>query len=142
MRESITNEATKKASIKNQLKYEYEKRAAADSVKNAEEQKVKDAQLVAQNASLKSEKTQRYALYGGLVLVVGFLIFVFNRFRVTNKQKKIIEEQKHLVDEAFEKLAEKNKEVLDSIHYAKRIQVALLPNEKYINRNLHKLNRG
>ena len=29
---------------------------------------------------------------------------------------------------------EKQKEVLDSIHYAKRIQQALLPNEKYINK--------
>jgi tetratricopeptide (TPR) repeat protein len=141
MRDSIVNEATKKASIKNQLKYEYEKRAAADSVKNVEAQKVKDAQLHAQAASLKQEKTQRYALYGGLVLVAGFLIFVINRFRITNKQKKIIEEQKVVVDQAFEKLHEKNKEVLDSIRYAKRIQVALLSNEKYIERVLRKLNQ-
>jgi uncharacterized membrane protein (DUF106 family) len=61
---------------------------------------------------------------------------VFNRFRVTNKQKKIIEVQKTQVDAAFEKLHEKNKEVLDSIHYAKRIQSALMPNEKYIDRKL------
>ena len=81
MKDSMINEKNKKASVKSELKYEYEKRAAADSVKNAEEQKVKDAQLNAQNASLKSEKTQRYALYGGLVLVTCFLIFVFNRFR-------------------------------------------------------------
>ena len=38
MRDSINNMQTKKASIKSQLKYEYEKRAAADSVKNAEQQ--------------------------------------------------------------------------------------------------------
>ena len=140
MRDSINNRETKKASIKNQLKYEYEKRAAADSVKNAEEKKVKDAQLSAQSASLKQEKTQRYALYGGLLLIVGFLVFVYNRYRVTQKQKKIIEEQKFMVDEAYEKLAERNKEVMDSIHYAKRIQTALLPNEKYIDKVLRKRN--
>ena len=37
---------------------------------------------------------------------------------------------------------EKQKEVLDSIHYAKRIQTALLTNEKYIERNLLKLTRS
>lgn len=129
MRDSLVNEDTKKSTIKSELKYEYEKRAAADSVKNVEAQKVKDAQLQAQSASLKQEKTQRYALYGGLILVAGFLIFVVNRFRITNKQKKIIEEQKIVVDQAFEKLEMKQKEIMDSIHYAQRIQKALITSE-------------
>ena len=43
---------------------------------------------------------------------------------------KIIEEQKLLVDE-------KNKDILDSIHYAQRIQNSLLPTEKYIKRHLN-----
>ncbi|MBC7865324.1 MAG: tetratricopeptide repeat protein [Bacteroidia bacterium] len=134
MRDSIANTETKKAAIKSQLKYEYEKKSAADSVKNAEQQKVKDAQLDAQNASLKQEKFQRYSLIVGLLIVLAGLGFVINRFRLTQKQKKIIEEQKIIVDEAFEKLHEKNKEVIDSIYYARRIQRALLTSEKYIER--------
>jgi len=35
---------------------------------------------------------------------------------------------------------EKQKEIIDSIHYAKRIQTALLPNEKRIDKELKKLN--
>ncbi len=141
MRDSITNQETKKASIKSQLKYEYEKQAAADSVKHAEQQKVKDAQLATQSASLKQEKTQRYALYSGLLLVAGFLIFVINRFRVTQKQKHVIQDQKILVDVAYEKLHEKNKEVMDSIYYAQRIQKALITSEKYIDKQLNKLDK-
>ena len=95
--------------------------------------------MVAQNASLKQEKTQRYALYGGLFLVLCFLAFVFNRFRVTQKQKKIIEEQKIIVDQALLKLEEKNKEVIDSIYYARRMQRALITNEKYIEKTLRML---
>ncbi|MBC7864759.1 MAG: tetratricopeptide repeat protein, partial [Bacteroidia bacterium] len=139
MSDSLINTETKKASIKTQLKYEYEKKSAADSVKNAEQQKVKDAQLAAQNASLKQEKFQRYSLVVGLSLVVLGLLFVINRFRVTSKQKKIIEEQKIKVDEAFEKLHEKNKEVMDSIHYAHRIQRALVTSEKYVEKHLNRL---
>jgi alpha-D-ribose 1-methylphosphonate 5-triphosphate synthase subunit PhnL len=76
------------------------------------------------------------------VLVIAFSGFVFNRFRVTQKQKVIIEKQKVLVDEAYAQLEEKNKEVMDSIHYAKRIQTALMPNEKFIDRTLNKLNKS
>lgn len=142
MRDSINNEETKKASLKKQFQYEYEKKAAADSVKHTEEQKVKNALLTAQQAQLKQEKTQRIALYGGLVLVIAFSIFVFNRFKVTQKQKVVIENQKVLVDEAFAQLEEKNNEVLDSIHYAKRIQTALMSSNLYIEKTLNRLNKS
>ena len=88
---------------------------------------------------LKQEKTQFWFLVSGLFFVLLGLFFVVNRFRVTRKQKKIIEEQKLIVDDAFKHLDEKNKEVMDSIRYAKRIQTALITSEKYIERKLNKL---
>lgn len=132
MRDSINNEEGKKASIKSQLKYEYEKKAAADSVKVAEEKKVTAAQL-------KQEKTQRYALYGGLGLVGIFALFMVNRFQVTNRQKKLIESQKKIVEEQKHIVEEKQKEILDSIYYARRIQRALVTSDYYIERELKKL---
>jgi tetratricopeptide (TPR) repeat protein len=138
MRDSITNAETKKATVRKQFQYEYDKKAAADSTKNAEAQKVKNAQLLAQQAQLKQEKTQRFMLYGGLIIIIVFLAFVLNRFRVTQKQKAIIEDQKMLVDKAYEELHQKNKEVTDSIYYARRIQSSLLPTEKYIIKVLNK----
>ncbi len=129
MQDSISNEENRNASIKSQLKYEYEKKAAADSVRVVEEKKVVAVQL-------KQEKTQRYALYGGLGLVGIFALFMVNRFRVTNKQKKLIEAQKIIVEHQKHIVDEKHKEILDSIFYAKRIQQSLLPTEKYIDRIL------
>jgi hypothetical protein len=58
-------------------------------------------------------------------VVVVFTIFLFNRFRVIRKQKKIIEE--------------KQKEILDSIRYARRIQDAMLTSQSYIERNIKRL---
>jgi tetratricopeptide (TPR) repeat protein len=139
IRDSILSEKTRKLSLKNQLQYEYEKKAAADSVKNVEAQKVKDAQLLVQQAQIRQERFQRYGLLVGLAIVLTGLGFVVNRFRVTQRQKKIIESQKVMVDHAYEKLAERNKEVMDSIHYAKRIQTALVTNEKYIQKTLERL---
>jgi hypothetical protein len=133
MRDSINNEEVRRSTIKSQLKYEYEKKAAADSVKVAEEKKLSSAQL-------KYEQNQRYALYGGLALTAVFGVFMFNRFRVTRKQKNIIEEQKLLVEKQKHLVEEKQKEVMDSIHYARRIQRSLLTTERYIAKSLNRLN--
>lgn len=141
MRDSVVNAETKKATVRSQLKYDYEKRAAADSVRNAEVQKIKDAQLLAREVKLKHDRMQFWFLVCGLSFVAAGLVFVINRFRITKKQKKVIELQKEQVDHAYERLAEKNKEVLDSIYYARRIQRALITNETYFTRTLNRLTR-
>ena len=96
-----------------EFKYVYEKKIVADSIRVMEEKKVVTAQF-------KQEETKRYALYVMLVLTIVFGRFMFNRFRLSQKQKNIIQEQKVLVEE-------KQREILDSIYYARRIQNSLLP---------------
>lgn len=58
-----------------------------------------------------------YTVVFGLFLLVLFSGFLYNRFRITQKQKIII--------------AEKNKEITDSITYAKRLQTAILPPDSF-----------
>lgn len=68
----------------------------------------------------------------GIILLL-FTIRSNNQRRKANKllseQKSEIEKQKHLVDE-------KQKEILDSINYAKRIQTALMANSNMMSANL------
>ena len=143
LRDSILSEKNQKEVIRQEYKYTYEKQAAADSIKAAEAAKVKDAQLLVQKAENEQQRQRSYFLYGGLALALLFGGFIFNRYRVTNKQKDIIEEQKEQVEEqksivesAHEQLGEKNKEIMDSINYAKRIQSAILPPVKLIKEHL------
>ena len=49
-------------------------------------------------------------------------------------QKKEVEQQKQLVEE-------NQKEIIDSITYARRIQSSLLPSEKYIEKSLIRLKK-
>lgn len=60
-----------------------------------------------------------------------YLILVFMRTNGAAERK--INEQKMLVET-------KNKEITDSMHYAKRIQDALMPNDVYIDRKMKDLN--
>ena len=89
---SIEKENSRKIAIQKEFQYAYEKKAAADSVRVVEEKKVAVA-------NLKQEESKRYALYVGLVLVLLFSAFLFNRFKVTKRQKEFIEFQKGMVDE-------------------------------------------
>lgn len=81
-----------------------------------------------QTISNEEKKRQQLIIYTGMamfVIVVIFAGFMLNRVKVTQKQKQVIERQKHLVEES-------QKEIIDSITYAQRIQQVLLTPEKYI----------
>jgi serine phosphatase RsbU (regulator of sigma subunit) len=88
------------------------------------------------NAQLKQEKTQRFALLGGIVLVGLFGVFMFNRFKITKKQNHLIQLQKTELQKQKELVEEHQKETLDSIHYAKRIQTALIANSDFISQHI------
>ena len=78
----------------------------------------KDARIELEQASV------RYLWIGlGLAFAILILIvFVLNRVRLAKRQ---VEEQKHIVEE-------KNREITDSISYAKRLQDAILPTQESI----------
>jgi len=129
LKDSVYKEQNQKQIMQKQMQYEYDKKATADSVKVFEEKKVTTAQL-------KQERTQRYALYGGLILVILFGIFILNRYKITQKQKQIIEIKNKETEQQKAIIEEHQKETIDSINYAKRIQYALLANSKLLKHHL------
>jgi tetratricopeptide (TPR) repeat protein len=124
--DSLVNDENTRKAVQTQMQYEFEKQQAADSVRNAEQLKqeeLKHDQEIGQ---------QRIYTYGGaaafaLMLVVALISI--RAYRQKQKANEIISAQKLLVEE-------KQKEVLDSIYYARRIQRSQLPSEKYIQRAL------
>lgn len=118
MNDSISNAETQKATYKQQLSYEYDKK---ETLAKAEQQR-KDDENAATN---KRQKIVTWSIGLGLFMVLIFSISLYKRFLLTQKQKHIIEEQKMIVDE-------KNTEILDSITYAKRLQDAILPPIKMV----------
>lgn len=120
MRDSLSNEENRKAIYKTYIKHSYEKKAVADSIKAFDEKKIADAKLSESQATIRQERTQKLALYAGFVLILIFTGFIYNRFKLSQKQKKIIEVQKSFVDESQRK-------IIASINYARRIQSSMLP---------------
>jgi len=113
-KDSLFNQDKNEELVRNELNYEFDKKQA--------------------QAESESKK-QRLLLI--LIACIAFAVslsalIIFRSLRITRKQKKIIEAQKGQVEQ-------KQVEILDSIRYAKRIQKALLPTEKYIDKNLKRL---
>ena len=124
-RDTLAKQDAKEAATELKYQHRYETKAKVDSVDNLRIRQVKDKEIAKQQAELKAKQNQQIMLFGGLGLVILFSLFMINRFRVTNRQKQIIELQKGEVEE-------KNKEILDSIQYAKRLQEAILPPKKLV----------
>jgi tetratricopeptide (TPR) repeat protein len=135
MSDSISNEETRKATVKSQLKYEYEKEILTDSIAHANEKVIRNAEILSQATEIRTKKQQAYVLYGGLVVVIIFGVFILGRYKLSQEQKRVIETQKREVEE-------KQREILDSIFYARRIQRALITNENYLAKNLKRLNKN
>ncbi|MES2837574.1 MAG: tetratricopeptide repeat protein [Bacteroidota bacterium] len=86
----------------------------------------------------KNQQTIIYAVIFILIIAVTFTVFLFNRFKVISKQKNIIESQKKQVEIQRDLVEEKQKEILDSITYAKRLQQAILPPSDFISKYTNK----
>jgi serine phosphatase RsbU (regulator of sigma subunit) len=112
-----------------QLEFDFERKQVADSLKFAQREELKNMELEVAATKLNREKLFRFALLLLLGSVALLAVFLYNRFFVTRKQNHIIARQKEIVDL-------KNKEILDSINYAKRLQSAILPPLENIKQHL------
>jgi tetratricopeptide (TPR) repeat protein len=143
MKDSVDNMSTRNTAIQKTFQYEYHKKEA--EIKAIAKIKKEKIEAIAAKEKIK-KRIIISAVSGGMVLVCVFAFIIFRRFRITNKQNKLIEEKEHLMFEQNliiagqkEELEEKQKEVLDSIRYARRIQLAQIPTEIFIHRSLTRL---
>ncbi|MBL7937478.1 MAG: SpoIIE family protein phosphatase [Bacteroidia bacterium] len=86
--------------------------------------------------TIKQQKLITYFTVGGFLIVSFLAFFIFKGLKKQRKANAIIAFQKQEVQHQKELVDEKQKEILDSIHYAKRIQAALLANKDLVDKNL------
>ncbi|MDE2026685.1 MAG: tetratricopeptide repeat protein, partial [Patescibacteria group bacterium] len=134
LKDTLFNMDKDKALTRKELTFKFERQA--DSAKAAQDKK--DAVAASDK---KKQDVITASVSMGLMLVLAFSVLLFNRFRITQRQKVLIEQQKNVVEKQKEEVEkknvviesqkrlveEKNKDILDSITYAKRLQDAILP---------------
>lgn len=123
-KDSIFNAESNKSMAEMQTKY--------DSEKKDKELIQKDAELTKQNVESEKRVTERNAFIVGFLLMLALVFFIFRSYRQKQVANVEISKQKAIVDA-------KQKEILDSFHYAERIQKSLLTSERYIEKNMSRL---
>jgi serine phosphatase RsbU (regulator of sigma subunit)/tetratricopeptide (TPR) repeat protein len=100
------------------LQYQFDK----EKESNRLNQELKDAEQ--QNRF----RQQQFIIYGAAVLILLMLVlafFIWRGYRLKQKANQIIVKQKQIVEQ-------KNREITDSINYARNIQMAMLPTDDSI----------
>ncbi|MCX8080891.1 MAG: tetratricopeptide repeat protein [Bacteroidia bacterium] len=127
IKDSINSMESKKNLEIKEMQYTYEKDRAKREAEHAQ-------QILLQKQKNQRQKYFLITTLIVLILVASFMLLFIHRYNITNKQKKIIQEQnevleyqKLILEEQKRLVDQKNKDILDSINYAKRIQNAILP---------------
>jgi serine phosphatase RsbU (regulator of sigma subunit) len=119
LNDSINNIETLKSFNELQTQYETDKKEKEISLLN------------------ERDKKREIVIYSiiGLSLLLGLLSFVlFNRFRLKKRAANELEIRNNEISNQKHIIEEKQKEITDSIHYAKRIQNTLLAHKDFIDK--------
>ncbi|MGZ3920178.1 MAG: tetratricopeptide repeat protein, partial [Bacteroidia bacterium] len=132
IKDFLFNTEKKDQLVKQELNYEFEKK---EEMAKAEQVK-KDAVTEAER---KDQQLILIIICSVLALMAVFAVFIYRALSLAKKQKSIIERKAKETNTQREVIEQKNKDITDSIRYAKRIQQSLLPHEIFIERAFGKL---
>ena len=130
-KDSARAEEHQDAILEMEKKYNDEKAKADLAVK---EKEVKLQQLESKRLleEKESETFIKYISFSALALVLLLGIFVYIKYRESQKQKIMIAAQKREMEFQKDLVEEKNKDIMDSMVYASSIQKAIITSEEYI----------
>jgi tetratricopeptide (TPR) repeat protein len=118
---------------------------AKENIMKAEQEKENANHKLEQEKNeleIRKQKTTAIAVGAGLLLMIVFSFFIYRSLQRNRKQTKIIREQKEEAELQRHIIQEKQDEIVASITYARRIQRALITNEKYIQKSLDKMKKN
>ena len=115
--DSLFRQGKVKAIADVQIKYETEKKEIENALLK---QKNENQQL-----SINRQRMVSYFVFTALILVMSLAFFIFKGFQQKKKANFLLEEKSKIIEE-------KNKDITDSLNYAKRIQNAILPEENLL----------
>ncbi len=128
-RDSIDNDETQKKILQSTLTNDFEK-------KELETKAIQDKKDALATAESKKQKMIRNSFIAGFVLMLFFGIIIVRENRQKRKANDQLRKKNKLIAEQKIVLEEKNKNIYDSVSYAKRIQNSFLTSEVYIKRHL------
>jgi serine phosphatase RsbU (regulator of sigma subunit)/Tfp pilus assembly protein PilF len=123
------------------LNYDMNKQVSEADAKYKTEKKQKEIELlnkdnIIQQIKIDKQQAQKSWFIIGLIILTTLLAYLYKSYLQKQKTNTLITSQKKEVENKNHIIEEKQKEIVDSIHYAKRIQTALLANKDLVDSNI------
>jgi serine phosphatase RsbU (regulator of sigma subunit) len=129
-KDSILNEENSKVISQLQEQYNADKREREIQLLNTQKQK--------DDLKIKQQATQIYAFIIGLLLLIVLALVVWTGYRNKKKANILLASQNEEITQQKSIIEAKNRDILASINYAKRIQEAILPPAKLVKESVDK----
>jgi serine phosphatase RsbU (regulator of sigma subunit) len=128
LKDEIYNDNENEIIAEMQTKYESDKKDSQIELLNTTKK--------LQDADLKRKSIIIWSFLVGLVLVIVLAFYIYRGYKIKQKANEVITQQKKEVEQQKAIIEEKQKEIVDSITYAKRIQYALLASDSFLDAHL------
>lgn len=128
IKDSLQNSEKSQELIRLDFQFNSERRHLADSLEFANQNQLQKIQY---ETSIERKQKTQYALFAGIAVLLIIGIILLLGYQRKKKDNRIIAQQKEEVEHQKQLVEEKNKEITDSINYARRIQEAILPATDY-----------
>lgn len=129
IRDSLNSVETAKLAEKKALDHEYEMKQISDSIRIAQE---RHEEALAYEHKLTIQRSYTYGGIAGALLMVVIAVVSIRAYGAKKKANQELEDKNTQITSQKIILEEKNKEITDSISYAKRIQEAILPPKQIV----------
>jgi tetratricopeptide (TPR) repeat protein len=128
-KDSISNEEASNKIVRAEMNYDFEKKKAVENAAHEKEVGIAVAES-------KKQKIIIGSVCGILLLVLGFAVYAYRSNLQKQKINRELDIKNKKIENAYVIIEERNKEVTDSIHYANRIQRAMITSDSYISQFL------
>jgi len=124
LKDSIIREENLNQISELETKYETERVSRENELLNT--------QNMLQETELKRQRVMIYSLIGIFVVILGSAFLLFRAYRAIKHANFLLEEQNIEIKHQRDQIFQQKQEITDSIHYASRIQTAILPPETFL----------
>ncbi|MBA3971624.1 MAG: tetratricopeptide repeat protein [Bacteroidetes bacterium] len=128
-KDSVYNKENTEKSLQAELKYEFAKQAENNKLEQEKHE-------LEQKEAIKRQSIIRNFLIAGFVFLLAFAFLIFRNLKQKQKANKQLQFAYTQVEEKSNLLEVRNKEVTDSIKYAKHLQLAILPPDSQVKKLL------
>ncbi|MBL0049683.1 MAG: SpoIIE family protein phosphatase [Bacteroidetes bacterium] len=128
-KDSLYNEERTKKIVQSQMQYDFDKKESATKA----EQERKDILITKES---EKQRQIRNSILGGFIFVLIISLLLYRSRQIKQRNNTELLEKNSVISQQKELVEIKNKEILDSISYAKRIQATILPSVRVVKKYL------